>query len=269
MARSHGPERIRDVALPAAAPEGTLVNVVVRVTGAAQRRRPASVGIRTRVAVVACDALVRSVECERGPPRVVEVPDPPVARHVAESAVLAQTHGVRIDVAMTGHAGRGGVLERLAPMARIASGVAMPADQRKRPKIVIERRLLPALLGMARLAALAQLQAVRIVLAMAADAGARGLRGMQRSAMAVLARDSAMSTAQRKLRLPVMFEGDVGPAAGAVASGAIDPVASVVAVIVAVTCDAFERSAPELGWGPVAVGAGRTLVAAGQRKPGP
>lgn len=97
-----------------AVPKLLFVNVVGCVAAAAGGRHVATVSCRLPVAIGARERHVRSVQDKRRMKIVIKCGNRPVIWQMTGATVLSERAGVRIIVAMAGHAVRGRIVKAVA-----------------------------------------------------------------------------------------------------------------------------------------------------------
>lgn len=183
--------------------KAALVNVVLGVAG----RAVAVAGIaEIRVAVTrfAGNAFVTADQSKPGHRKVIESSFHPVCRAVTIRTLATVSSFVNVIGLMAGNAGTCNVCEVILFMAGIAGHAHVPTAKRKASALVIEFRVTPAAIVMARRAVVAQLSYVHIVRPMAVDTSRRRVSMRHASSVTVAACNKQMCSVQREIRKPVI-----------------------------------------------------------------
>ena len=201
--------------------------------------------------------------------QIMVEPDPffPAFSIVASPAICAEPPGMRIFLGVAGAAlaGKLHFQRRLGVTSFTLGGRVFSGQGKLCHRVVVERDLLPVSLIVALGAILAIAALVGIVSRMAGKTGVWRLGDLWWLLVTSLALGRAVRAFQRKLGR-VMVEAGLLPVAGIVATAAIGPVRSLVAVILRMA----GKAGP--GWvlvgisGPVTPGAGRGGMPTNQRK---
>jgi hypothetical protein len=218
--------------------EPAAVNVVFRVTPAAQHRRLDDV-LRFQMALGATDLRMGSRQRKPGSRRMVEIPQFPPVRRVARGAGPGQGAVMDVISRVTAVAVRGGLLEVLCHVAQAAGRCNVQAEKRVGRQVVVEGDIAPPRDDMAFLAGLLHGGAVRVVGAVAANAVCAKLLNLHGCRVTGVAVDFCVRSGEWEFRVVVAGH---PPNVVAVTISARDAEAALMAVVSLVTTDAALRN---------------------------
>jgi hypothetical protein len=174
---------------------------------------------------------------------VVEAPERPCVRTVAEGAIGPQPSFVML-VAVTGRARRPCILEPPRPVAFFAGCDDMAPDQGKPREVVVKGSdAAPGTLAVALLTAGAELAVMAVILAMAGHARRRQFVAIEIADVTSVALYLRMGVPEREFCVLVMIETDRRPLVLFVAGFALGAVASAMDVLNPVAIDARRANA--------------------------
>jgi hypothetical protein len=224
------------VAAGTVAPEHSEVGIVVPVTPVATSGQPDLGRRRRAVARVAVELLVHAEEREIRLTGMLEPPEGPPVRVVAEGTGRPQTAQVDVVVRVAGYALDARVPVPRCGVALLAGGHGVEPEQRKPGQIVLEEHLgHPSLLVVTLATASALLPLVYVVVVVTCTAGRVELLHPQRPGMASLALDVLVTASQRELGHPRMVEALGVPASLAMTTLTVRAVPPPVLVVCEVT----------------------------------
>lgn len=218
--------------------EAPAVNVVSAMAVGAVVSQVDLSGDRSAVAGLAGELHMRAIERKIGLSAVVEPPEVPPVRVVAQTAPGAEPAAMFVVLRVAISTGQGGALERRRGVALLADGDGMLADQREPGQIMVEENLdQPAPFVMATGAFRAFLALVSVILSVAIDARGAEFLFLELTLMARGAVELGVLVAKRELGVLVVIESDLLPARRAVTILALYAVAAFVFVVFLVTGD--------------------------------
>lgn len=214
------------------------MDVVAAVAANASTRKRDLGGRLDRVAGVAIEPFMGSIQDVAGLGVMVETPADPAVRVVAQRAIAGQAALVML-ILVAARAGPRRLLEGGRAVAFLARHNGVAPDEREACDIVIEGHLpAPAGLFVALLAAGAQLRLMRVILLVAGDAGCCELVAIKVAGVTGIAFDLGVLSAQRELGHAVVIELHGLPLGRGVASLALGAVACRMSVLQAMAGDA-------------------------------
>jgi len=197
---------------------------------------------------------------------VIEPPVLPVGRVVTTVAALAKSATVWIVVSVACETGVPGVVKRRGHVTLIAGHIGVRTDQWKTCKVVIEPQFCsPTGHVMTALALCAQLTHVCIVVTVTCVTVAAATILEIAAAMTILTVEPAVPVSQREAGYGQVIERNCRPRPRNMAIRALVTIASLVNVVVSMTCHASTADIAEIGFA-MAARAGRENVRASQRK---
>jgi len=187
--------------------EFAVMNVVRLMTVGASASEPRLSGEWSPVTGVAMHFEMRTLQCEVCLPVVIKLPLQPIDRVVAECAILRESIGVRVAVAMAFSTLGGCVAENMGFVACVALLVSVRAEQRKARQAMIEEDLVrPGILVVAVEAAGALRTVVRVVFFVARETVCLRLDLEDRLQVARFTLDQFVRTVQHVFRIDIMVE---------------------------------------------------------------
>jgi hypothetical protein len=196
--------RVAALTVVAEIPPVDIITAMTTATGIADFN---ITGNRARVAGLAPEIEVCTVDLEACLQGVVELPARPVGRNVAKTAIGAEFPLVGVIIKMTIDTGFGRIPESGGFMTIAAHRVFVRSDKRKDRQPVIEQHIFcPAGLVVALATSFAELVLVRIIVLVARIAIRFEKDFMDRLDVAVSADEIGMPAEQRKIRFNLMLE---------------------------------------------------------------